>query len=76
MRRPVCTRSTPGARSGTHSGASRWVSSVTGRPVRVTISIGLETYPDERVTDGESLLRLADSHLYRAKTEGRNRVRD
>ena len=49
--------------------------SAPGRPVRVTISIGLATYPDERVTDGESLLRLADSHLYRAKREGRNRVR-
>ena len=47
-----------------------------GRPVRVTISIGLASYPDERVTDGESLLRLADTHLYRAKTEGRNRFRD
>ena len=46
------------------------------RPVRVTISIGLASYPDERVTDGDSLLRLADTHLYRAKTEGRNRFRD
>ncbi len=48
----------------------------TGRPVRVTISIGIASYPDERVTDGESLLRLADSHLYRAKSDGRNRFRD
>jgi two-component system cell cycle response regulator len=47
-----------------------------GRPVRVTISIGIASYPDERVSDGESLLRLADSHLYRAKTDGRNRFRD
>jgi two-component system cell cycle response regulator len=47
-----------------------------GRPVRVTISIGIASYPDERVTDGESLLRLADNHLYRAKTDGRNRFRD
>jgi len=47
-----------------------------GKPVRVTISIGIATYPDERVSDGESLLRLADSHLYRAKTDGRNRFRD
>ena len=46
------------------------------RPLRVTISIGLASYPDERVTDGESLLRLADTHLYRAKSEGRNRFRD
>ena len=48
----------------------------TGKPVRVTISIGIASYPDERVTDGESLLRLADTHLYRAKTDGRNRFRD
>ena len=47
-----------------------------GRPLRVTISIGLASYPDERVSDGESLLRLADTHLYRAKSEGRNRFRD
>jgi two-component system, cell cycle response regulator len=47
-----------------------------GEAVRVTISIGIASYPDERVTDGESLLRLADSHLYRAKSDGRNRFRD
>jgi two-component system, cell cycle response regulator len=46
------------------------------KPVRVTISVGIASYPDERVTDGESLLRLADSHLYRAKSDGRNRFRD
>jgi two-component system, cell cycle response regulator len=48
----------------------------TGKPVRVTISVGIASYPDERVTDGESLLKLADNHLYRAKTDGRNRFRD
>jgi diguanylate cyclase (GGDEF)-like protein len=47
-----------------------------GKPVRVTISDGIASYPDERVADGESLLRLADSHLYRAKSDGRNRFRD
>jgi len=47
-----------------------------GKPVRVTISIGIASYPDERVSDGESLLRLADTHLYRAKSDGRNRFRD
>jgi two-component system cell cycle response regulator len=47
-----------------------------GKPVRVTISIGIASYPDERVTDGESLLKLADNHLYRAKNDGRNRFRD
>jgi two-component system, cell cycle response regulator len=47
-----------------------------GKPVRVTISIGIASYPDERVSDGESLLWLADTHLYRAKSDGRNRFRD
>jgi two-component system cell cycle response regulator len=47
-----------------------------GHPVRVTISIGIASFPDERVSDGESLLRLADTHLYRAKSDGRNRFRD
>ena len=47
-----------------------------GQLVRVTISIGIASYPDESVTDGDSLLRLADSHLYRAKSDGRNRIRD
>jgi len=47
-----------------------------GKPVRVTISVGIASYPDERVTDGESLLKLADNHLYRAKNDGRNRFRD
>ncbi|MEO6056808.1 MAG: diguanylate cyclase [Gemmatimonadales bacterium] len=47
-----------------------------GKPVRVTISIGIASYPDERVSDGESLLRVADNHLYRAKSDGRNRFRD
>jgi two-component system cell cycle response regulator len=47
-----------------------------GHAVRVTISIGIASFPDERVSDGESLLRLADTHLYRAKTDGRNRFRD
>jgi two-component system cell cycle response regulator len=47
-----------------------------GQPVRVTISIGIASFPDERVSDGESLLQLADTHLYRAKSDGRNRFRD
>jgi diguanylate cyclase (GGDEF)-like protein len=47
-----------------------------GKPVRVTISVGIACFPGEGVTDGESLLRLADSHLYRAKSDGRNRFRD
>ena len=42
----------------------------------VTVSIGIATYPDDRVTDSASLLRLADQNLLKAKADGRNRYRD
>ena len=45
-------------------------------PVTVTVSAGLATFPDDRVADDESLLRLADDNLYKAKRAGRNRYRD
>ncbi len=45
-------------------------------PVQITVSIGIATFPDERVTDTDSLLRLADTNLLRAKADGRNRYRD
>jgi len=44
-------------------------------PVTVTVSIGVASVPDERVTSSESLLALADAALYRAKADGRNVVR-
>lgn len=46
------------------------------RPVHLTVSVGIATYPDDRVTDGASLLKLADMNLLRAKDDGRNRYRD
>lgn len=45
-------------------------------PVQVTLSMGIATMPDPRASDGESLLRLADANLLKAKTDGRNRYRD
>jgi diguanylate cyclase (GGDEF)-like protein len=39
----------------------------------VTISLGLATFP-ECATTAEALLRSADTALYRAKAEGRDRV--
>jgi diguanylate cyclase (GGDEF)-like protein len=42
-----------------------------GRPI--TVSIGLATLPDDP-TDSATLLRNADRALYRAKSNGRNRV--
>ncbi len=47
-----------------------------GRPVHVTLSIGVACYPLAGVTEGEELLRVADQNLYRAKMDGRNRYRD
>lgn len=46
------------------------------RPVQVTLSMGIATLPDPRVTTPDSLLRLADANLLKAKTDGRNRYRD
>jgi two-component system cell cycle response regulator len=45
-------------------------------PIPVTVSIGIAIHPDDRVTDGASLLRLADHNLLKAKEDGRNRYRD
>src|SRR6266540_3311894 len=44
-------------------------------PVHVTISIGLASFPDDRVHSADSFVSLADQALYRAKNEGRNLVR-
>src|SRR5437773_1264043 len=46
-----------------------------GDPVHVTISIGLASFPDDRVHSADSFVSLADQALYRAKNEGRNLVR-
>ncbi len=46
------------------------------QPVPVTVSIGIATHPDDRITDGPSLLKLADQNLLKAKADGRNRYRD
>jgi diguanylate cyclase (GGDEF)-like protein len=40
----------------------------------VTVSLGIATFPSSRVDSVDTLLRLADHALYRAKSNGRNRV--
>jgi two-component system, cell cycle response regulator len=40
----------------------------------VTVSVGVATFPSERVDSASALLREADLALYRAKESGRNRV--
>ncbi|MBW1685406.1 MAG: diguanylate cyclase [Deltaproteobacteria bacterium] len=42
-----------------------------GTPIRLTISIGVATYP-QHATDRDSLLDTADKAMYRAKSLGRN----
>jgi len=44
-------------------------------PVNVTVSIGLASFPDDRISSADSFVALADQALYRAKNEGRNLVR-
>jgi diguanylate cyclase (GGDEF)-like protein/PAS domain S-box-containing protein len=44
-----------------------------GKPVAITVSIGVATYPQQAVT-AEELIRAADVALYEAKHGGRNRV--
>ncbi|MGE0452761.1 MAG: diguanylate cyclase [Vicinamibacteria bacterium] len=45
-----------------------------GEPIRVTVSIGVATYPSPQVAAPGDLVREADRALYRAKEAGRNRV--
>ena len=44
------------------------------KPLNVTVSVGVASYPTSTVDSAESLLREADAALYRAKEAGRNRV--
>jgi len=45
------------------------------RPVHLTVSIGIATFPSPRITSTEDLFARADEALYRAKSGGRNQVR-
>jgi diguanylate cyclase (GGDEF)-like protein len=44
-------------------------------PLHLTVSIGLASFPDERIAGADAFVALADQALYRAKNEGRNLVR-
>jgi diguanylate cyclase (GGDEF)-like protein len=41
---------------------------------RITVSVGVASYPDDTVEGSEALISMADNALYKAKREGRNRV--
>jgi diguanylate cyclase (GGDEF)-like protein len=45
-----------------------------GESVRITVSVGVASWPEVPVTESWDLLRLADAALYEAKRAGRNRV--
>lgn len=45
-----------------------------GSALRVTISVGIATFPNERIHDSKELIECADKALYTAKDNGRNRV--
>jgi two-component system cell cycle response regulator len=47
---------------------------VAGSSVKVTVSVGVASYPSEKVDSPSALIREADLRLYRAKELGRNRV--
>ena len=44
------------------------------KKLKVTVSLGVATYPSEQVDSPGALIREADKALYRAKEAGRNRV--
>jgi two-component system cell cycle response regulator len=46
-----------------------------GRELRTTASIGVASFPAARIESVEDLFARADAALYRAKADGRNRVR-
>jgi diguanylate cyclase (GGDEF)-like protein len=43
-------------------------------PLRVTISVGISSFPDDNVVSADDLMRRADAALYQAKEAGRNMV--
>ena len=45
------------------------------RPVHLTVSIGIASFPSPQVETIEELFARADEALYRAKSGGRNQVR-
>ena len=44
-----------------------------GKPIQVTVSVGVASYPKDG-DDSQSIIRHADTALYKSKESGRNRV--
>lgn len=47
---------------------------VDGRPVHITVSVGISEFDPQAGIGIETLIRRADEAMYQAKTQGRNRV--
>jgi len=47
---------------------------LSGKPLSITVSIGVAHYPEESIASAEDLVRASDQALYRAKQAGRNRI--
>ena len=45
------------------------------RNIRLTVSVGLATFPSSQIASADDFLARADEALYRAKADGRNQVR-
>jgi two-component system, cell cycle response regulator len=45
-----------------------------GKPILITISLGVSTFTHDNFRDASEMIRAADDYLYDAKREGRNRV--
>jgi two-component system, cell cycle response regulator len=48
---------------------------VGGRNIRLTVSVGLATFPSPQIASADDFFARADEALYRAKANGRNQVR-
>ncbi len=64
----VAERMRRAVEAGVNAESSRW-------PMRVTVSIGVATYPDDAKT-AEEMIVASDQAMYLAKRQGRNRVVD
>ena len=51
-----------------------FVSYEDGNPLKITISLGVATFPHPQIKKLDDLIRLADDALLESKREGRNRI--